>query len=334
MNHLLQSKQWRQVKENLGNRTYSVGEYFFQTTKIPVLNKFIGYMPRADLDKVDWKLLYSEAMKVGCIYVSLDPESRKSEVGSQDLIKRLPASSPLADRLQKGVATQMQGNTILDLTKPEEELLKNMKQKHRYNVNLSQKKGVQVKIDDTEESLETMLKLHEETVARQKYQDRSSEYIRTVWKTVNSYQSSVISEQNAKCYVATAYYSESPEDRAQTSEEDSNLKLQTSNLKPVALSSWFLVTHGDTVHYLYGGSSDQFTNVMGTYALVWEIIKWAKSRGFQKLDFMGIEEDLSDGFSRFKAGFGGEIFKYEDTVDLVIDPLLYSLIKLLLKFRK
>ncbi len=341
--HLLQSKQWRAVKENLGNKTYSVGEYFFQTTKVPVLNKSIGYMPKVDLDKVDWELLYSEAKKAGCIYVSLDPGSRKPEAGSPD--NRLQTSG---FRLHKGTPTQMQGNTILDISLPEEGLLKNMKQKHRYNVNLALKRGVQVQIEDSEEALETMLKLHEETVARQKYVDRNSEYIRTVWKAVNSYQSSarlpldkeyeltsggqVISELQAKCFIATAYYTESLDPSLQTLEGNPEGRVLSS--EKVALSTWFLVIYGDTVYYLYGGSSARFTNVMGNYALVWEIIKWAKAKGINNFNFMGVENDLSDGFSRFKVGFGGEVFKYEDTVDLVIEPLLYSVIKLLLKFRK
>jgi len=193
----------------------------------------------------------------------------------------------------------------MDLTKREEELLSAMKQKHRYNIKIAKKNNVEVKIDNSKESINTFVKLHEETVTRQEYNDRDSNYIKKVWEVLNEIQvlDPGFETHIPETFIATAYFEGKP------------------------LGSWFLIGFGDTLYYPYGGSSEEHKNVMANYLLVWEVIKFGQHKGYKKLDLMGVLPDKSDGYSRFKVGFGGQEIEYADTIDLVIDPLIYKVVK-------
>ncbi|MEP7103947.1 MAG: peptidoglycan bridge formation glycyltransferase FemA/FemB family protein [Candidatus Dojkabacteria bacterium] len=302
--HFLNSIYWKKVKEALGNKVYDAGGTWFQTTPIPLINKSIGYIPRADLNKVNLQEIYNKAKEAGCVYVSIDPDNAKT-IDGEGITEVNSHESTV--KINKGRPTQLQRTVIINLEKREEELLAAMKQKHRYNLKIAKKNNVEIKISQSEDALNEFLKLHEETVSRQEYNDRDSEYIKKVWEVLN--ESSVVSHQKPVTYIATAYYQQIP------------------------LGSWFLIGFGDTLYYPYGGSSDLHKKVMPIYLLVWEVIKFGQNHGYKKLDLMGIQKDKSDGYSRFKDGFGGDEVEYEDTIDLVINKFWYSILKVFFRFR-
>ncbi|MFS8131485.1 MAG: lipid II:glycine glycyltransferase FemX [Candidatus Dojkabacteria bacterium] len=300
MNHFLNSIYWKKVKEALGNKVYSADGTWFQTTKLPKVNKYIGYIPRADLNKIDLHEIYKVAKQQHCVYVSIDPDNLKDEIDFHEFVTRHSSLD-----IRKGRPTQLQATIVMDLTKREEELLSAMKQKHRYNIKIAKKNNVEVKIDNTKESINTFVNLHEETVTRQEYNDRDSNYIKKVWEVLNEIQvlNPEFETHIPETFIATAYFEGKP------------------------LGSWFLIGFGDTLYYPYGGSSEEHKNVMANYLLVWEVIKFGQQKGYKKLDLMGVLPDKSDGYSRFKVGFGGEEIEYADTIDIVIDPLMYKVMK-------
>lgn len=290
--NFLQSEQWLKTKQELGNKTFKVGGYFFQTTKIPYLNKYIGYMPRVDLNKLNIEELINRAKSENCVFVTIDPENLKSELDSLSFFRNKGINTDL------GLPIHLQNTVMIDLEKSQEDLLAGMKQKTRYNLKLAQKKGVKVVISDEDPELALFTDLYLKTIKRQGYSGRSSNYLKTVW---NNFKGNV--------FIATAYY------------------------ENTALASWFVIAYEDTLTYVYGGSSEEYKNLMAPYLLVWELSKYGKEKGFKSLDLFGIKKDLSDGYSRFKAGFGGDIIEFSDTVDLIIDSKMYSLIKLAYKLR-
>lgn len=287
--HFLQSKHWIEVKKALGNKVFEVDGVFMQATKIPVLNRYIGYIPRARLEDINLTKIFEAAKNEKCIYVSIDPDNLDSEF-------ELDLNSEKDFILKKGKPVHLQDNLILNLTKSDEDFLKEMKQKHRYNLKLSQKKGVKVKIEDSSDAFDMFLKIYVDTMIRQGYTGRSAKYVNTVWETLKMHENA----NNKYTTIATAYFKEIP------------------------IVSWMLFLYEDTIYYPYGGSSDKFKNIMAPYSLVWEIIKWGKENGFKKFDLWGLDSDESDGYTRFKLGFGGEKVRYEDTIDLVIDSKMYS----------
>lgn len=104
---------------------------------------------------------------------------------------------------------------------------------------------------------------------------------------------------------------------------------------------------GDTAWYPYGASSSVKRNLMATYGVQWEAIRWAKARGCKQYDLWGIpdadEETLEAQFQErddglwgvygFKRGWGGDVVRSLGAWDKVYNPLVYHAYKLALKAR-
>ena len=77
---------------------------------------------------------------------------------------------------------------------------------------------------------------------------------------------------------------------------------------------------------------------MAPYAVQWEAIRWARSKGCRQYDLWGVpDKDIehletefmnrSDGLwgvYRFKRGFGGTLKRTVGSWDIVFNPVLYS----------
>jgi len=81
---------------------------------------------------------------------------------------------------------------------------------------------------------------------------------------------------------------------------------------------------------MYGGFDYEYRNLMGNYAVHWQIMKDAKARGDHSYDLQGIplikdESHPMYGFYRFKKGFNGNEVEYIGEYDYTPHPLLYAL---------
>lgn len=300
--NFLQTEKWKRAKELTGNQVINIDGVYLHLTKAP-FNFNVGYIPRVDLNKLKISKIVEEGVKNKCIYIKIDPENLHDEISTLDTLQN--------DENYKVVLSEpihIQNNLILDLTQTPEQLLANFKQKHRYNLKVAQKKGVEVSVSSTQEDFEIFYTLFAETAKRQGYFGRSKTYLQNVF---DSFKEDAL--------IFTAYYESQP------------------------VVSWFVIKHEDTLYYVYGGSSENNKNVMAPYSVVWAIIEYAKLNDFKYLDFFGItpdknsdplsEESYTEGYSRLKIGFGGKIVRYADTVDIVLYPKLYALLKLLGKIK-
>jgi lipid II:glycine glycyltransferase (peptidoglycan interpeptide bridge formation enzyme) len=73
---------------------------------------------------------------------------------------------------------------------------------------------------------------------------------------------------------------------------------------------------------------------MSPYLLQWSLIKYAQAAGYLYYDFYGIDEKKWPGVTRFKTGFGGYVFEYAGTYDLVFKPVIYRVYEFLRKLRR
>lgn len=208
--------------------------------------------------------------------------------------------STLNWNFRKSFSNNLPTNTIfIDLTRGRDELLRSMKPKTRYNINLSERKGVRVRIAGINE-LDIWYSLYRETSARNLFHLHDVDYFRTILSV-------------------DANNSRSP--------ADVYLLIAEKDGKPLA--SMFLVISGDRGTYLYGASSSENRNLMATYALQWKAINIAREMGCTEYDMFGVSPSADPdhpmyGLYRFKSGFGGRMYHTLGCWDYVLNQSKYS----------
>ena len=181
---------------------------------------------------------------------------------------------------------------LLDLAPSEDDLLKSMHEKTRYNIRVAERKGVKVRFSTSESDLSAVLDLMDETARRDKFVQHSREHLRGSFR-----------------HLADAQMAQ----------------LVLAELDGKLLSAEIEVHYADTATYLHGASSSESRNVMAPFAMHWEAIKEAKRRGYATYDFWGANPESKDayyyqasweGFTRFKQGWGAVRTCYAGTWDL------------------
>lgn len=297
--HPLQSWDWGKAREEMGIKVLRIGEFsgsklknVYQLTlhEIPYTNLKTGYLPRSVLPSKDvLNFLHKYCKENHIISVKFEPYVEvKNQILKQVRNDRLVRSSNMIFP---------EWTQILDLTQSEEQLLKNMKPKTRYNLRLAQKKGIVVKEQSNEQGFKTFLKLYFETTKRQNYYGHNEAYHRAIWNNLKKNISHLI----------IAYYQNIP------------------------LVVYELFHFKDRLYYVYGGSSEEYRNLMAAQLIMWETIKLGKELGAKYLDMWGsLEPDYDSthpwaGFTRFKEGYGGKFVHLAGSYDLVVNKLLYKL---------
>jgi len=196
------------------------------------------------------------------------------------------------------VATQnyQPTNTLeIDLKKSDTQILAEMKRKGRYNIGLAQKKGVKIVAisgaDVKNQDLEDFCKLNDETTSRDGFFGHEKLYYKNFLHELSKFTVLFFAEFEGR-RIATAI-------------------------------STFCGTKA--IYYFGASASDKkFRNLMAPYLLQWEMMKFAKSRGCESYDFLGIAPKNSKkhpyaGISEFKFKFGGERREFSAGKEVVFD---------------
>ncbi|MDO8657904.1 MAG: peptidoglycan bridge formation glycyltransferase FemA/FemB family protein [Candidatus Levybacteria bacterium] len=340
--HPLQSYEWGEFREKTGIKVLRRGFFEreklvdgFQLTihKIPKTPWNIGYLPKGNLPSYE---IIKEVKKIGkeenCVFIQLEPnievESLKNNSQLSTLNSQLkPAAHPLFTKY----------TFVLDLTKSEEELLKNMHPKTRYNIKVAQKHGVEIIEDNSNQAFKTYFFLVQETTKRQKFYAHTENYHRLMWETLRQAQSKPLKVENGKLKVEN-YDKNKLSAHLFLAKYQPNSQLSTLNSQ-LSLVAWILFTFRDTIYYPYGASSSLYREAMASNLMMWEAIKFGKKLGFKKFDMWGSLNPNPDpkdpwyGFHRFKEGYGGKLTEFIGSYDLVIRPNLYRFYKTADKIR-
>jgi len=190
---------------------------------------------------------------------------------------------------------------ILDLTQSEEDLLKQMKPKGRYNIRLAKKKRVTVRVSANLEDINHFYKLLQETTSRDGFSGHNKEVYRSMLKKDFS-------------------------------------KLYLAEYEGEVLAANLMTYFKDTATYYYGASGNKHRNLMAPYLLQWEAITDAKKEGFEFYDFLGIAPKGAKnhpwaGVTEFKLKFGGKRVAYLPAKELVYKKFWYYLMLLVRKVR-
>lgn len=308
--HPLQSWSWGEFrkKTGVGLTRFGFGEKsideVFQITwhKIPYTSLCIGYCPKSAVPKPEEiETIKSEAVKRKAIFVKFEP-NEKINAETEKKIKQLEKKFNWV----KGKPLFTKYTFQLDISKSEEELLKNMHQKTRYNLRLAQKRGVEIIEDNSAAGFEDYWKLMGETTKRQGFFAHGKEYHRKMWQTMT---------------------------------ESGNGHLFKAVFEGKTLTTWMVFILNDTVYYPYGASSNENREVMASNLMMWEVIRFGKKNSCKLFDMwgsLGPEPDVHDpwyGFHKFKQGYGAELVEFLGSFDLVINPLLYKIYGLTDKVR-
>ena len=206
--------------------------------------------------------------------------------------------------IKKTINLQPAKTLILDLIKNEAMLLTAMHQKTRYNIRLAEKKGVSVK----EGSLD------------------NSDDIKEFWRLLKT----TGERDNFRLHSFTHYEKLLGVNKI----APGFIKLFLAQFEGKNIAAGIFSYYGDKVTYLHGASDNEFRNLMAPYLLQFEIIKKARAANYLYYDFYGIDEKKWPGVTRFKLGFGGQVFNYAGTYDLIFNQLLYRIYKFLRKIKR
>ena len=217
---------------------------------------------------------------------------------------------PLDKPLRRAPADiQPPDTVIINLDRSEEELLLGMKEKWRYNIRLSAKKGVTVRRAGAEE-LGVFYALLRETARRDGIAIHAERYY-------------------AELFALAAEYGNAGAD----------LRLYIAHHEGDDLAAAITLFRGDEAVYLYGASSGVKRNLMAPCLLQWSAMRDAKAAGCRSYDLFGIPPTDAPahpmaGLYRFKTGFGGDIIHRWGSWDYPVRPLPFALFRAAEALRK
>lgn len=188
---------------------------------------------------------------------------------------------------------------VLDISVSEEEILKKMHPKTRYNIHLAEQRGVEIKQSRTTEDSEIFYNLIYKTAQREKIKPHPKEHYQKLLETFDG-----------SIEIFLGYYQNQP------------------------IAGILVLFFGDTAIYLHGGFNSKYRNLMAPHLLQWLAIKEAKKRGCREYDFGGISLESDhpwSGITRFKLSFGAEPVIYPGAYDLIFQPFWYWVYNLIRK---
>jgi lipid II:glycine glycyltransferase (peptidoglycan interpeptide bridge formation enzyme) len=286
----------------------------------------LAYCPRGPL--LDWENevlrrqvladLAESAGRQGAILLKIDPEVRlgtgipgtaeaEEDPSGADVTRDLLATGWRSSREQ----VQFKNTVVLDLTPPPEEILARFKPKMRYNIRLSERKGVVVRSGEPSD-IPLLFRLYAETAVRDGFTIRELGYYENAWGIFLKDQRSIEDSDTSRL---PAF----PAAEALVAEAEGRV-LAGIIVYRFARRAWFL----------FGMSASQDRERMPNHRLQWEAILRMRQAGCTAYDLWGapdefIETDPLWGVYRFKEGFQAEISRTIGAWDLPIRPAAYTL---------
>lgn len=312
--HPLQSKAWGDFRESTEvdvirlvgfDQDKMVSQMQLTFHPIPKIGMKVGYYPKGKWpDEIQLKTLIELGKQNRVIFIKLEPNVSSPPLAREkveEFRKYL-----LDNGCQLGRAMFTPYSFILDISKSEEDLLKLMKSKTRYNIRVAQKHGVTVVEDSTDAGFEDYLKLLALTTKRQKFYSHDEKYHRGMWKHM---------KEAGIARVLKGIYQDK------------------------VIVAWVIFIYKDKLYYPYGSSSRDHRKVMASNLMMWETMRFGKRHNCKSFDMwgsLGPDPDKDDpwyGFHKFKKGYGGDLAEFAGSYDLVVDPQRYKLYRKLDRWR-
>ena len=282
---------------------------YFQFLKFPLLGQknyiYIPYGPVLKNYSEDLILYIREQVRKiatdeSASFVRFDFTPAFNTIEARKFLSKVFARTPMCSYV--GAQIQPRAEWYLDLTKPEEQILKEMHEKTRYSVRLSERKGIKVELvtSDFNKYFDIFYELMAVTATRNGFYLHTREYYKNIFDNLNP---------------ETSF-------------------LSVSKLNDQVLSVYLVVNYAGVANYIYGCSSNEHREYSPTYLAHWYAICHAKKMGAKSYNFGGIsygdiyKKMNMDSLTVFKKKFGGFEVIHSDFYDLVVNPFWYHLYNL------
>src|SRR3990167_487021 len=303
MKSFLQTEEWLKFQKEVSHKTWRFddGKIWANIIKYPLpFGKsylYIPHGPEIEFDRIKSGLKNELA---NFIKYLKDLAGEEKSI----FVKMEPLLDVVAELIyRKGIKKsskqiQPQRTVIVDLGLSEEHLLGRIDRKTRYNINLSEKKGLSLEESD---DVEEFWKLLKQTAKKDRFSTHTKEYYK---KLVSFFR-----------------------------EGELRVKLFFVKYKNKYIGGAIVMIHHNTAYYLHGAMDREYKNLMAPYFMHWEIIKFLKlitnnSQPIDCYDFWGVDVKKWPGVTRFKLGWGGELKELTGSFDLPVSRawyLLYSI---------
>lgn len=246
---------------------------------------------------IDWKdaaavkELFSDiraqAKKSGCVYVRIRPQIEESSQARQQFKALGLKPAPMY------LSVELAG--VLDISLPEEEVLKGMRQRLRRALRKAEKNNITIETSTDPADIKDFYNIQLQTAGRQKFVPFSESFL----------------EKQFAAFAATG-----------------NAVLYTAKYEGEILAQNFMIFYGNEASYHYGVSTELGTRLSGAPLLHMQAMRDARERGITRYNFWGIvdEDDTKHrfyGVSVFKRGFGVSELRYLHAHDMVIKKTAY-----------
>jgi lipid II:glycine glycyltransferase (peptidoglycan interpeptide bridge formation enzyme) len=261
--------------------------------QFPIFNQFpISQFSNNQLKRVLVLLIRyirNLAKKEKAVFLRIEPEFLAGDLEKIKVLENLGFR-----KSQREI--QPKDTLVLDLSLSDEELLKGMHPKTRYNIRLAEKRGVKINHSVNQEDIEVFYNLLLKTAKRDNFSLHLKEYYQK--------QFEILGRENY-------------------------LQLFLAEYQGKTIAGILVSFYNERATYLHGAHDFNFRNLMSPYLLQWQAILEARRRGCKIYDFWGIasasalENHSWQGITRFKRGFGGKEINYVGGWDCVFQPVWY-----------
>ncbi len=324
---LWQSLEWKRYQEALGRETriyvgnHRGGDRIRASALVTIDRTAGGYstwdIGRGPLWNTDFDVddacnffhwIDGEAKMDKCIQIFCSPHTWQVKYG--------PPSFGFGQTSRRHVYPE--ATVIIDVRASEEELLRRMHPKGRYNIKVAQKNGVVVRQSDDVASYAALAR---QTAARDGFKGPSEK------------QYGAFLRELPGAFLMMAYEAKSDQRSATSRYPLPAIRRPIAGLIGIIWPGSAGATPRQGIYY-YGASDYEHRSLMAPYLLQWEAMKYCKAKGCTKYDLLGIapqratDEHPWQGISDFKAKFGGTVVTYPAEQEIVLRPWVKVLLQI------
>jgi len=264
MQDLRQTPQYAIYMQKIGWKVEWENGCFYYIKRLPFLGSVIKFQRPTTLDHHDIETL---AKKYKVFQVILEPKDESQAITLKSHFYKLSKSPFLPSK------------TIhIHLNKSEEEILKTLHQKTRYNIKIAERNGIEIW---SSEDIDQFADFWQQCAKKQRGMFLSQKKeIKEIFKAFGEHAELLFAYHNK-----------------------------------MLVGAILLIHSNEVSYYMYAASTNEGKKLFAPTYLVWKGVQQSKWRGSKIFDFEGIYDDRFPlptwkGFSKFKKSWGGEEVLY------------------------